>query len=78
MCNWCYRERGPNGEALLQASYCDYEYALQWGTVLKEVRGSMDRRIRMALNDTFVDIEVPKAIDSVYHFWEEGAVWVKA
>ena len=70
--NYLFRERGQKGEAVLQI-YSDYLCARQWGSWLKEVPNTMERRLQMALNDTFGDIDVPEAYDSVFKFWEEGS-----
>ena len=65
------RERGEKGEAVLQI-YCDYACARQWGTWLKEVPNTMERRLQMALNDTFADIAVPELLILFFNFGNKG------
>lgn len=67
-----YRERGPNGEAILQAVYAKSHCAVKWGELLKISRKVTDQEIHKALKRLFPGIDIPKPLQSVHQYWEDG------
>ena len=68
------RRRGPKGEALLQMAYANEHCAARWGELLKISKQSVDHQILRALTRLFPRVNIPKPLETVYVYWEEGAV----
>ena len=68
------RRRGPKGEALLQMAYANVHCAARWGELLKISKQSVDHQILRALTRLFPGVNIPKPLETVYVYWEEGAV----
>ena len=71
----CYRSsrpRGLKGEAMLQMSYTNWGCAVKWGEMLKNSKESVDQEMNRALQRLFPGVEIPKPLDSVYIYWDEG------
>ena len=66
------RKRGPNGEAILQAVYAKSHCAVKWGELLKISKEVTDREIHKALKRLFPGIDIPKPLETVHHYWENG------
>ena len=66
------RPRGLKGEAVLQMSYTCWGCAVKWGKLLKNSKESVDQEMNRALQRLFPGVEIPKPLDSVYVYWDEG------
>ncbi|KAL9968631.1 hypothetical protein ACROYT_G020746 [Oculina patagonica] len=67
-----YKGRGPNGEAVLHTSYAKLHCAVKWGELLKISKQQTDRLIHEALERLFPGVSIPKPLETVYYYWENG------
>jgi len=72
--NFCLlvRGSGPNGEAVLHTMYTDGACSRRWGDILSISKSAVDRELKRALEYKFGG-PVPDPLDTVYHYWDEGA-----
>ena len=65
--------RGKNGEAVLHLAYKDGECGEKWGSILNSVSKSLvDQEVHRAIEYKF-NMTVPKPLETVYKYWNEGA-----
>ena len=64
--------RGPNGEAVLRTSYAKSKCAVKWGELLKISKEQTDQLIHESLERLFPGVFVPKPLETVYFYWENG------
>ena len=59
---------------MLQISYATALCATKWGELLKISKKTVDEQILRALGRLFPEVKIPKPLESVYMYWEEGAL----
>ncbi|KAJ7385308.1 hypothetical protein OS493_016382 [Desmophyllum pertusum] len=68
-----YKARGPKGVAVLQMSYAKMHCAVKWGKLFKiKAKEDMDQEILRALRRLFPCVDIPKPLESLYVYWEDG------
>ena len=55
-------------------AYGNVHCAARWGELLKISKQSVDHQILRALTRLFPGVDIPKPLETVYVYWEEGAV----
>ena len=59
--------------AIFQMSCAKMHCAVKWGELFKiESKENMDRQMLRALRRLFPGVDIPKPLESVYVYWEEG------
>lgn len=54
-------------------SYAKLRCAVKWGELLKiQSKEYMDQQMLKALKRLFPGVDIPKPLESVYMYWEEG------
>lgn len=53
-------------------SYAKLHCAVKWGELLKISKESVDLEMHRALSRLFPGVAIPKPLESVYVYWEEG------
>ena len=65
--------RGKNGEAVLHLAFSDGDCGAKWGEIVSSAPKEMVvQELHRALEYKF-DMEIPKPLDMIYKYWDEGA-----
>ena len=54
-------------------SYASALCAVRWGELLKISKDSVDREMHRALSRLFPGVDIPKPLETVYVYWDEGS-----
>ena len=69
-----YRGNGAQGNAVLRTVYANGICSKKWGTIEKQGQAALDKAVKQGLENKFNKTDIPEALQTVYKYWDEGAL----